>query len=196
VTAGSRIGEYSAVQLEGTCRFARLSRDGRSTGKLAGDDRLGRGDRDPGAGPATRSAPRIPEPAEPGRQVGPVPYCAVGCGQNVYVKERQGHPDRGGVTPDLPGQPGPAVFPRARPACSSTHRGGAREYRVKYRRPFGTEWEDLDLDTAIGHDRGPGPSKPAAPAGSRRWTAPATRRTLGFAKPGRAATLDKRREIT
>src|SRR4051794_19216759 len=27
--------------------------------------------------------------------------------------------------------------------------GGSREYKVKYRRPFGTEFEDLDLDTAM-----------------------------------------------
>jgi formate dehydrogenase major subunit len=27
--------------------------------------------------------------------------------------------------------------------------GTAREYRVRYRRPYGTEWEDLDLDTAM-----------------------------------------------
>ena len=24
-----------------------------------------------------------------------------------------------------------------------------REYKVKYRRPYGTEWEELDLDTAM-----------------------------------------------
>jgi hypothetical protein len=27
--------------------------------------------------------------------------------------------------------------------------GSVRQYRVKYRRPFGTEWEDLDLDRAM-----------------------------------------------
>src|SRR5262249_44749567 len=27
--------------------------------------------------------------------------------------------------------------------------GGSRQYTVRYRRPFGTKWEDLDLDTAM-----------------------------------------------
>ena len=32
---------------------------------------------------------------------------------------------------------------------SAAHHGGSRLYQVKYRRPFGTDWEDLDLDTAM-----------------------------------------------
>ena len=60
---------------------------------------------------------------------------------------------------------------------------------MKYRRPFGTEWEDLDLDTAMDMiaDRVLAARRARLAAGGR--TANRTRRTLGFASLG-GATLD------
>jgi formate dehydrogenase major subunit len=66
--------------------------------------------------------------------------------------------------------------------------GSARQYRVKYRRPFGTDWEELDLDTAMDMiaDR-------VIESRRRGWQQEVdgklTRRTLGFAGLG-GATLD------
>jgi formate dehydrogenase major subunit len=74
------------------------------------------------------------------------PYCAVGCGQRVYVQEGkvtqiEGDPDspisRGRLCPKGAASRGYVTSP-------------LREYRVKYRRPFGTEWEELPLDQAMG----------------------------------------------
>src|SRR5256885_199472 len=66
--------------------------------------------------------------------------------------------------------------------------GDARQYRVRYRRPFGTEWEDLDLDTAMDMiaDR-----VISARRAGWQWEVDGarTRRTLGFASLG-GATLD------
>ena len=66
--------------------------------------------------------------------------------------------------------------------------GGSRVYTVKYRRPFGTEFEDLDLDTAMDMiaDR-----VLAARRQGWQWDVDGnrTRRTLGFASLG-GATLD------
>ena len=94
------------------------------------------------------------------------PYCAVGCGQNVYVEGREGRPDRG--RPRLAGQPGPAV-PQGLGQPAAHHRP-ARRYKVLYRRPHGTEWEPLDLDTAMDMiaDRVLAARRRA---GSGRWTA-------------------------
>ena len=73
------------------------------------------------------------------------PYCAVGCGQRVFVKDEQiiqieGDPDspisRGRLCPK-----GAA----SRELVSSPR----REYRVKYRRPQGRRWEELPLDQAM-----------------------------------------------
>jgi formate dehydrogenase major subunit len=73
------------------------------------------------------------------------PYCAVGCGQRVYVKDGavtqiEGDPDspisRGRLCPKGAASKGYVTSP-------------LREYRVKYRRPHGTEWEELGLDEAM-----------------------------------------------
>ncbi len=66
--------------------------------------------------------------------------------------------------------------------------GDAREYRVRYRRPYGTQWEDLDLDTAM--DMIADRVIAARRAGWQEQVDGArTRRTLGFASLG-GATLD------
>ncbi len=74
------------------------------------------------------------------------PFCAVGCGQRVYVQD-------GRVT-HVEGDPdSPISRGRLCPRGSSTRdmvAGPARATKVRYRRPYGTEWEDLDLDTAMG----------------------------------------------
>jgi formate dehydrogenase major subunit len=73
------------------------------------------------------------------------PYCAVGCGQLVYVED--------GEITQIEGDPAsPISRGRLCPKGSATKQlvqGDSREYRVKYRRPFGTEWEELPLEQAM-----------------------------------------------
>src|SRR3954453_23171435 len=73
------------------------------------------------------------------------PYCAVGCGQLVYVQDEK-------VT-QIEGDPAsPVSRGRLCPKGAATKQlvtNPARETRVRYRRPGGTDWEDLDLDTAM-----------------------------------------------
>jgi formate dehydrogenase major subunit len=73
------------------------------------------------------------------------PYCAVGCGQLVYSK--------GGKVVQIEGDPdSPISRGRLCPkgsASKSLVTGPLREYRVKYRRPYGRDWEDLPLDQAM-----------------------------------------------
>jgi formate dehydrogenase major subunit len=72
------------------------------------------------------------------------PYCAVGCGQKVYVKDERVVQIEG--DPDSPISRG-RLCPNA--ASEQLVNSPAREYRVKYRRPHGSEWESLDLETAM-----------------------------------------------
>jgi len=73
------------------------------------------------------------------------PFCAVGCGQLVYVKD-------GSVT-QIEGDPAsPISRGRLCPkgaASKNMHEGPLREYKVKYRRPYGTRWEELPLEQAM-----------------------------------------------
>jgi formate dehydrogenase major subunit len=124
------------------------------------------------------------------------PYCAVGCGQNVFVQDEPGGsggtgPPRRKVTqiegdPDSPVSRG-RLCPKGSASLQLTT-GDSRQYTVRYRRPFGTKWEDLDLDTAMDMiaDR-------VLAARRRGWQwevdGDRTRRTLGFASLG-GATLD------
>jgi formate dehydrogenase major subunit len=72
------------------------------------------------------------------------PYCAVGCGQRVYVKDEQVVQIEG--DPDSPISRG-RLCPKGA-ASKQLVTGPHREMKVKYRRPHGTEWEELDLETA------------------------------------------------
>jgi formate dehydrogenase major subunit len=73
------------------------------------------------------------------------PYCAVGCGQKVYVKDEKVVQIEG--DPDSPISRG-RLCPKG--AASEQYVNSAlRETRVKYRPPGGTGWEWLDLDTAM-----------------------------------------------
>jgi formate dehydrogenase major subunit len=73
------------------------------------------------------------------------PYCAVGCAQLVYVKD--------GEVTHIEGDPkSPISRGRLCPkgqASKSYVQSPLREYKVKYRRPYGTRWEELSLDEAM-----------------------------------------------
>ncbi len=147
--------------------------------QLTGADRRGLG----AAAQSGRSRPARTETAD--AVVKSVcPYCAVGCGQQVFVKDGQVIQIEG--DPDSPVSRG-RLCPKGSASLQLTT-GGAREYRVKYRRPFGTEWEELDLDTAMDMI-----AERVLAARRHGWQEEVdgqrTRRTLGFASLG-GATLD------
>src|ERR1700734_2477013 len=112
------------------------------------------------------------------------PYCAVGCAQNVYVKDEKVVQIEG--DPDSPVSRG-HLCPKGSASLQLTP-GDARQYQMLYRRPGGTEWESLDLDTAMDMiaDR-------VIDARRQGWQweyeGRRTRRTMGFASLG-GATLD------
>ncbi len=73
------------------------------------------------------------------------PYCGVGCGQNVYVKD--------GEVVQIEGDPDSAVSrgrlcPKGSASLQLTT-GESRLHQVLYRKPYGTDWEPLDLDAAM-----------------------------------------------
>jgi formate dehydrogenase major subunit len=113
------------------------------------------------------------------------PYCAVGCGQNVYVKDSRDGSSRRVVQiegdPDSPVSRG-RLCPKGSASMQLTT-GTARQYGVKYRGRFAEEFVDLDLDTAMDMiaDR-------VIAARQHGWQSE-HRRTLGFASLG-GATLD------
>jgi formate dehydrogenase major subunit len=112
------------------------------------------------------------------------PYCAVGCGQNVYVSGEKVTQIEG--DPDSPISRG-RLCPKGSASLQLTT-GSARRYEVLYRRPHATGWEVLPLDTAMDMiaDR-----VIAARRAGWQWEAgdKRVRRTLGFASLG-GATLD------
>jgi formate dehydrogenase major subunit len=73
------------------------------------------------------------------------PYCAVGCGQVVYT--------RGGELVDVEGHPrSPVNQGTLCPKGSATRQlvqQPRRVLTVKYRPPYATEWQELDLETAM-----------------------------------------------
>jgi formate dehydrogenase major subunit len=73
------------------------------------------------------------------------PYCAVGCGQKVYVKDEQITQIEG--DPDSPISRG-RLCPKGS-ASKDLVTSPLRQQKVKYRRPGGTAWEELDLETAM-----------------------------------------------
>jgi formate dehydrogenase major subunit len=73
------------------------------------------------------------------------PYCAVGCGQLVYVKDGEiAHIEGDPASPISRGR----LCPKGQ-ASKSYVQSPLREYKVKYRRPYANAWEELDLDTAM-----------------------------------------------
>src|ERR687891_1048554 len=73
------------------------------------------------------------------------PYCAVGCGQDVYVEDGRVTQIEG--DPDSPVSRG-RLCPKGSASLQLTT-GDAREHQVLYRRPYGTDWERLPLDRAM-----------------------------------------------
>ncbi len=107
-----------------------------------GPDRTGRGD----AARSPRSDALRPRLADADRVVQSIcPYCAVGCGQRVFVKDEQVTQIEG--DPDSPISRG-KLCPKGAASKQYVMRPD-RITTVRYRRPGGTEWEDLELDTAM-----------------------------------------------
>jgi formate dehydrogenase major subunit len=73
------------------------------------------------------------------------PYCAVGCGQLVFTKDKK-------IT-DIEGDPdSPISRGRLCPKGAATFQlvtGSFRQQQVLYRRPHGTEWEAIPLERAM-----------------------------------------------
>ncbi len=150
--------------------------------QLTTADRLGRGIAVRSAqteemAPRTRTADRVVKSI--------CPYCAVGCGQRVYVKaERAVHIEG---DPDSPISRG-RLCPKGSASEQLVNNPG-RVTTVKYRRPHGTDWEDLPLERALEMiaDR-------VLDTRARTWEdvdsrGDAVHRTLGIASLG-GATLD------
>ena len=73
------------------------------------------------------------------------PYCAVGCGQLVYTRD--------GELVDIEGNPRSPInqgtlCPKGAASRQLVQQPG-RLTKVKYRRPGGTEWEELPLERAM-----------------------------------------------
>jgi formate dehydrogenase major subunit len=107
------------------------------------------------------------------------PYCAVGCGQLVYTRD--------GELIDIEGNPRSPInqgtlCPKGSASRQLIQQPG-RLTKVRYRRPGGTEWEDLDLETAMDMI-----AQRVIDARETHWDAEHDR-TLGFAHLG-GATLD------
>ncbi|MFJ9557956.1 formate dehydrogenase [Nocardiopsis sp. NPDC101807] len=110
--------------------------------QATGGDRLGRG----AAARSGATEDLRPRTADADRVVKSVcPYCAVGCGQNVYVKDERVIQIEG--NPDSPISRG-RLCPKGSASLQLTT-GPAREEKVLYRRPYGSDWEELDLGTAM-----------------------------------------------
>jgi formate dehydrogenase major subunit len=73
------------------------------------------------------------------------PYCAVGCSQVVYSRD--------GALVDIEGNPRSPVnqgtlCPKGSASRQLVQQPG-RVTKVRYRKPYGTEFEELDLETAM-----------------------------------------------
>jgi formate dehydrogenase major subunit len=113
------------------------------------------------------------------------PYCAVGCGQVVYT--------RAGELVDIEGNPRSPInqgtlCPKGAASRQLVQQPG-RLTKVRYRRPGGTQWEELELDEAMDMI-----AARVIEARERGWQdtdhhGRRVNRTLGFAHLG-GATLD------
>jgi formate dehydrogenase major subunit len=99
-----------------------------------------------GAAMSPRSAALAPRTARADRVVRSIcPYCGVGCGQLVYVEKERITDIEG--DPDSPISEG-CLCPKGA-ATFQLVTGSHRVHDVLYRRPGGTAWETLPLDTAM-----------------------------------------------
>ncbi len=149
--------------------------------QFSGGDPLGRGSAvtspcTENLRPRTHSADRVVQSV--------CPYCAVGCGQQVYVKDEKVVQIEG--DPDSPISRG-RLCPKGSATLQLTT-GSSRRHQVLYRPPHGRDWEPLDLETAMDMvaDR-------VVETRRRTWEWESeglrTARTLGIASLG-GATLD------
>jgi formate dehydrogenase major subunit len=150
--------------------------------QMTTNDPLGRGtaaksDRSRAVAPRTVTADRVVKSV--------CPFCAVGCGQNIYVTGEQVTQIEG--DPDSPVSRG-RLCPKGS-ASTQLVTSPSRVQAVRYRRAGGAEWEDLELGTAMDMiaDR-------VIETRRRTWqdtdeNGVVLRRTLGFASLG-GATLD------
>jgi formate dehydrogenase major subunit len=110
--------------------------------QLTGADPLGRGaaaqsPRSKSLGPRTEEADHVAKSI--------CPYCAVGCGQRIFVKDGKVTQIEG--DPDSPISRG-RLCPKGS-ASKSLVTSDRRVNNVLYRKAYGTEWESLDLETAM-----------------------------------------------
>ncbi len=150
--------------------------------QLTGPDALGRG----AAAHTNASSAPAARIATADRVVDSIcPYCAVGCAQKVYVKDEKVVQIEGdSASPISRGR----LCPKGSASEQYVNSPG-RQTAMLYRRPGGTEWEPLDLETATDMiaDR-------IVDTRARTWQeqdheGKFVRRTLGFAGLG-GATLD------
>jgi formate dehydrogenase major subunit len=87
--------------------------------------------------PRTKTADRVVQSV--------CPYCAVGCGQKVYVKDEKVVQIEG--DPDSPVSRG-RLCPKGS-ASEQLVNNPSRQRQVLYRRPGGTDWEPMARETAV-----------------------------------------------
>lgn len=109
--------------------------------QLASGDLLGRGR----AVTSRATRQKVPRIATADRVVKSVcPYCAVGCGQEIFVKD--------GKVTHIEGDPdSPVSRGRLCPKGSASEQlvnSPRRQRRVLYRAPHATSWQSLDVDEA------------------------------------------------
>ncbi|GAA5160514.1 dehydrogenase [Ornithinimicrobium tianjinense] len=110
--------------------------------QLASGDLLGRG----AAVTSRRTRETEPRTSTADRVVQSVcPYCAVGCGQRVFVKDEKVVQIEG--DPDSPVSRG-RLCPKGA-ASEQLVNSPSRQTEVLYRAPGATEWQRIDRDTAI-----------------------------------------------
>ncbi|WP_345031464.1 molybdopterin-dependent oxidoreductase, partial [Kutzneria kofuensis] len=110
--------------------------------QLQGEDPLGRGAAVTSA-TTERLTPRTVTADRVAKSV--CPYCAVGCGQNVYVKDEKVVQIEG--DPDSPVSRG-RLCPKGAASLQLTT-GESRRHKVLYRAPHARDWQEIPLDRAM-----------------------------------------------
>ncbi|MEV1176241.1 formate dehydrogenase [Nonomuraea sp. NPDC049784] len=110
--------------------------------QLTGEDRTGRG----AAAKSARTAALRARTATADRVVKSVcPYCAVGCAQNVYVRDEKVIQIEG--DPDSPISRG-RLCPKGAASLQLTTASN-RQYKALYRPPGAADWQEIDLAAAM-----------------------------------------------